>query len=216
MPRRVCDDSGFANQGCAPPARSWLQRGWWAPACSRRAVRIRPRTAVARRDAAFCLLCGRGRQTPQPPPGSSGGASRPVRPEEARAGAGARGDQTSLQPSPARNRAGGWCDVSKARPRASSPLHPALTRWLARCGAVLGVPAPGDGLFPGRGVSLWDRAERWLSNTGWSSAPGLTCSGCLGDRFQSPVLIFVSICSQIFIFIFVVFLLFFFWWECHF
>lgn len=144
------------------------------------AVRIWPSAAVAWCNAALCLLCGRGWQTPQPPPGASGGASRPLRAAEARTGAGARGDKTSLQPSPARNRAGGWCDMSRRRPRASPPVDPMLSRWLALCGAVLGTPAPGDGLFPGIGVSLWGRAEHWLSNTGWSSAPWLTRSGCLG------------------------------------
>lgn len=143
------------------------------------AVRIWPCTAVAMawHNAALRLLCGRGWQTPQPPPGAGGGASRPVRAAEARAGARARGDETSLQPSPARNRAGGWCDMSRTRPRASSPFDLMLTRWLARCGAVLGIPAPGDGLFPGKGVSLQGRADRWLSNAGWSSSPWLTCSG---------------------------------------
>lgn len=97
------------------------------------AVRIWPCTAVAMawHNAALRLLCGRGWQTPQPPPGAGGGASRPVRAAEARAGARARGDETSLQPSPARNRAGGWCDMSRTRPRASSPFDLMLTRWLA-------------------------------------------------------------------------------------
>lgn len=88
------------------PACSW---------CSPRAAtlaeppRVISTLPVAWRDPALALICCRGWQTRQPPPGAGGGATRPVRAAEARAGAGARGDQASLQPPPARDRAGEWC-----------------------------------------------------------------------------------------------------------
>lgn len=124
---------------------------------------------VAWRDPALALICCRGRQTRQPPPGAGGGATRPVRAAETRAGAGARGDQGSLQPPPARDRAGEWCRELRMRPGASFSLPPGANQ--VRCSPRLfGRCSRQEETFLGEVLLL----SGWLALSAW------------GDQLQPP------------------------------
>jgi len=60
VPRRACDDGGVAKGGCAPPARSRLQRVWWAPVGWSASSPAQSAT-VARPNAALCSVAEDGK-----------------------------------------------------------------------------------------------------------------------------------------------------------